>query len=92
MKYRLQLSNITYSENEGDTYQRSFGKNGFNKIFKHKIEKKENYVLIIILQSILDIENIESYSAKRTILTNMINNKTEVLYLFILILFSVYYH
>ena len=75
----LQLSNITYSENEGDTYQKSFGKNGFNKIFKHKIERKRKLCTYNNPSNpILDIENIESYSTKiHTILTNMINNKTE---------------
>ena len=75
----LQLSNITYSENEDDTYQKSFGKNGFNKIFKHKIERKRKLCSYNNPSNpILDIENIESYSTKiHTILTNMINNKTE---------------
>lgn len=75
----LQLSNITYSEGEDDAYQKSFGKNGFNKVFKHKIERKRKLCSYNNSKNpILDIDNLESYSTKfHTILTNMLNKKTE---------------
>lgn len=75
----LQLSNITYSEESSYEHQKSFGKNGFNRIFKQKIERKRKLCSYNNPKNpILDIENIQSVSAKiYTILMNMLVNKTE---------------
>ena len=75
----LQLSNITYSEEGSYEHQKSFGKNGFNRIFKQKIERKRKLCSYNNPKNpILDIENIQSVSAKiYTILMNMLVNKTE---------------
>ena len=75
----LQLSNISYTNSDHDKYTDSFGKQGFNKIFKEKIEKKmKKCSYINTKEPILDFENIQYYSCKiNNILENMLKNKTK---------------
>jgi len=76
----LQISNITYTqEGEEDDFSRSFGKVGYNKYFKDKIERKQKLCSYIDDKNpILDIDNLKNISIKmHTILRNMLSRNTE---------------
>lgn len=75
----LQLSNITYSLKKSDNFNKSYGKVGYDRFFKDKIERKRKLCTYIDSKNpILDIDNIQNISSKiHTILTNIIQNKTE---------------
>ncbi|MBE17957.1 MAG: hypothetical protein CMH79_04260 [Nitrospinae bacterium] len=75
----LQISNITYTNNNVKNIRKVYGQKGYNTIFNDKIERKRKVCSYINeSEPLLDINNLENISCKMfTIINNMLKNKTE---------------